>query len=445
MTSATQLLALLKDGQCTERYEFNLTTEDIQSRWATVTKAVLLAADTLRKNMGVVNARYLPYEALLTLLAYYYAKSGKRSLSAKDMTWVSRWFWRSSLGKRYGTGGPTRMGQDRALFDLLMDGQEPQLDHPLHLTEANLVKTRMTQTGAAVRNAFLCLLAIREPQHLVNNSKLELVNGGISDFTDAEKHHVFPKAYLSRNGPVQADIHSVPNFCFLPAELNKRILDKDPATYFTELRAENPRFEEAAKSHLLPTGPGSGIAENDYLKFLNARATLILEEIKRLCGDVTSPRESERQTAVQELEVELRDLIHGMLADRHGENYWKTNIPPDVRDNAEKRLKEALAKSPDMRLEEFKSIRRRLDYCNVMDYLTIIENGGNWPAFAGIFHKKLDLQRYLSSFSEYRNALMHNREMSELVETNGKAALIWFANVLPEEAEAEDQEEGEDE
>ena len=124
----TQLMALLKDGQCTERHEFSLTATDIEGLWNNSVDAVLLAADTLRKNMGVMNSGYLPYAPMLTLLAYYFVKSGKRSLSASHLAWVRHWFWRSCFGLRYGSGGPTRMGQDKILFDKLIAGNEPQLD-----------------------------------------------------------------------------------------------------------------------------------------------------------------------------------------------------------------------------------------------------------------------------------------------------------------------------
>ena len=76
-----------------------------------------------------------------------------------------------------------------------------------------------------------------------------------------------------------------------------------------------------------------------------------------------------------------------------------------------------------------------------MDYLTIIENGANWPAFESIFGKKSEVQRYLSGFSEYRNVVMHNREMTELIEKNGEAAMIWLANVLPDGEMQDDTEE----
>ena len=71
----------------------------------------------------------------------------------------------------------------------------------------------------------------------------------ISDFTSAERHHIFPKKFLSGHGPAGAEVHAVANFCFLPAELNRAILDKAPAAYVAELRETNPNFENAVHTH----------------------------------------------------------------------------------------------------------------------------------------------------------------------------------------------------
>src|SRR5262249_21146043 len=101
----TQLLALLRKGACTERAEFSLTANEITSDWKIAVDAVLLAADTLRKCVGVQNASFLPYNVFLTLLAYFFAKSGQRSLSDAQLKWVQRWFWRASFSQHYGSGG----------------------------------------------------------------------------------------------------------------------------------------------------------------------------------------------------------------------------------------------------------------------------------------------------------------------------------------------------
>lgn len=428
----TQVLALLKTGACTQRNEFSLTADDIAERWDAARTGILLAADALRRSMGVVNYGYLPYDPLLTLLSYYFAKSGNRSLPPDHMQWVQRWFWRSSFGRHYGSGGATKIGQDRALFDGLIQGSPVEFNPPLNITILDLVSSKMTLTQSAIRNAFLCLLAIQKPRHLANNAELDLVNGGIVGFTDNEKHHVFPRAHLIREGDTDAGVHALPNFCFLTAELNKRILDEKPSKYFAELRAENSNFDEAARSNLLPVGKGAGIEDDDYNRFLQVRGKLIIDEIRRLCGEITTPREDERQLKVERLEKRIREVINRTLTVAEGTNYWKSRIPQQIRQEAEKRIQSAINKYPDVRPEVFQEPRRRLAYCNPMDYLTIIENGANWPAFESVFRKKGEVQRYLAGFSEYRNVVMHNREMTELIDKNGEAAMIWLANVLPD-------------
>jgi hypothetical protein len=338
------------------------------------------------------------------------------------------------------------MGRDRVLFDTLIGGGQPDFSPSMTFTAADFVGTRMTSSKSAIRNAFLCLLATRNPVNLENNGHLDLIGGGITDFTSNEKHHIFPQAYLKRAWPDNADVHAVPNFCFIPAELNKRISDSDPATYFPQLRDGNHDFEAAARTQLLPTATDAGVWDNDYPKFLAARAGLLVEEVQRLCGEITTPRQEERQAAVQRMEHRLRDRIQAVLMAAAGQGYWKMRIPSDVRETADGRIDDALRKHPDMESAAFENPRARLDYLNVMDYLTIIDSGLNWPQFESTFRSKQDLQNHLRAFSEYRNAVVNSRPMSELVRMAGETAMVWFGTVLPpneaEEAEEENPPEG---
>ena len=113
------------------------------------------------------------------------------------------------------------MGRDRELLEQVAAGGRPDFDLLVTISVERLVGTRMTWSRSAIRNAFLCLLAKRSPVHLVNNSPLDLVDGSISGFTSAEKHHIFPQAFLREGGHDGPLVHALPNFCFLPSELNK--------------------------------------------------------------------------------------------------------------------------------------------------------------------------------------------------------------------------------
>jgi len=437
----TQLMALVKKGACTERVEYSLTSEEIKGMWESVVISILLAADTLRKNVGVQNANYLPYEAILTMLSYFYAKSGQRALSNDQMNWVKEWFWRASFSQYYGSGGPTKMGRDKDMFDKLQKIEFPKFNPPITLTLETLVGTKMTWTRSAIRNAFLCLLANREPLHLINNSKLDLVTGGISGFTSPEKHHIFPQAFLKRDSSGDIEVHALPNFCFLPSELNKRILDDQPSKYFPELSKENDNFVEATRSHLIPDENNDVILQDDYLNFLQVRGKMILNEIEQLTGISTAPPEDRRQQAVEHMETRLRDFIHNIMAEKHGLDYWKHFIPGDVKFGAENRIENEIKKQPERNREYFESSREKLNYCNPAEYLKIIISKNNWSAFESVFRRKQDLERHLEAFSEFRNAVMHGRELTEITQKGGELSLIWLENVLPAENQHEISEE----
>lgn len=433
----TQLMALLKKGACTERAEFSLTAEEIKELWQSVIESVLLATDTLRKNFGVKNSQYLPYGAMLTLLAFFFAKYRKRFLTSEQLEWVSKWFWWASFSQHYGSGGPTKMGRDAELFDNLQKGEQPPFKPSVDLTTETLIGTKMTQSGSAIRNAFLCLLAHRGPLHLVNNGPLDLVNGSISDFTSAEKHHIFPQAFLRRSGVAALEVHDLPNFCFLPAELNKRINDTQPSIYFPELKRENKRLSEALDTHLIPLGENSGLQDDDYLRFLKSRAEIILQEIERLAGLSVAPPENQRLNAIKSIESRLRDLIHRILIEAHGPRYWEKIVPEDIRSEAERRIGSELRKQRELRPEQFSNPRKKLDYCNVPDYSKLILNSSNWPYFEPILVRRLDVERHLEAFSDFRNILMHNRELTEISKRAGELAIVWLETTVPSKASQE--------
>lgn len=428
-TIVTQLIALSRKGSCTDKMQYGLSATDIRESWKDTVDSILLAVATLRSQFGVKNSGYLPYEALLTLLAYYFFKSPHRSIDGSHADWIRFWFWRSCFAQHYGGGGATRIGRDKELFDQLLAGSSPGFKPSINLTVEDLISTRMTWSGSAIRNAFLCLLAVNEPLHLINNSKIDLVNGGITGFTSPEKHHIFPQAFLAESTG-GSDTHALPNFCFVPAELNKRITDSKPSAYFEAFRLENKELVTALRSHLIPDEEDSGITDDNYLKFLKARGQLILDEIQRLCGVSLTPRADQRQQVVEKAERRIRDFIHHVLTEAKGSDYWSQSIPGDIQETIKNKAK-----------REVQSPRDRLDFCDVSDYEKIMTMKMNWKAFEKFLHRRPDVERHCQAFREYRNCVMHGRNLSELVRIGGEYALVWLQTVLPEDTESIEAEE----
>ena len=180
------------------------------------------------------------------------------------------------------------------------------------------------------------------------------------------------------------------------------------------------------------------------MKFLKARGELLLEEIGRLCGEISTPRQEDRQETIESLEHRLRDCIHDVLTKHVGSKYWKSSVPQDVRENAQKRIDESLKKHPDLDPVQVNMLRSKLDYLNVMDYRNVIDNAGNWRHFEPVFRRKEDFVGHLEKFSDYRNTVNHSRSMTELVRMSGETAMIWFDTILPGKGQPEEGMEDED-
>jgi hypothetical protein len=91
---------------------------------------------------------------------------------------------------------------------------------------------------------------------------------------------VFPQAFLKRRELPIDRINAMLNFCFLPANSNKLISRKQPSDYFFNL-IPSGRYQEILKSNLLPLNKDI-YRGDDYDKFLEERATLLVKNVNEL-------------------------------------------------------------------------------------------------------------------------------------------------------------------
>ena len=168
---------------------------------------------------------------------------------------------------------------------------------------------------------------------------------------------------------------------------------------------------------------------------------MIVQEIERLSGLSTAPREDQRHRTIERLENALRDLIHNALGVRFGQDYWKHAVPEDVRTEVEKRIEATLRKQPKLKLGDFDLPREKLSFCTFGDYAKIIQVKSNWPEFEDVFRRRADFERHIEVSFEFRNALMHNRPLLEYGRRAGELAVISFDAVLAKEPPPETDDE----
>ncbi len=430
--SIPQALALNKKGRTDHNTQLNLTAKDIRSVWNDTVKCFSLAIDFVRKNLGVARKDFLPYDAILPILTHYFFRTGSKPIqSFEHRQQLEYWFWQSAFSQRYTDKSQSRMNEDALWIKQLIDNDKPFVQLMI-ASENDLIDGSMGRTTSAIRNGILCLFNVKKPLHFENRMDLDFARQPHLKFTRAEKHHIFPAAFLRGQGFDARKVDSIANFCFIPADLNKNIADKPPSEYMREIRnmyASNREFESVMQTHLIPVASDSGIWTDNYDRFLKQRAKLLVEEIKRLCGITPRVDPEKRDPVVNEIEIALRDKIHDTLI-ANGPNYWKQCIPGDVRKRINEGIEEYVEKTPGTNKRQFDDPRKKLDFCDVSDYSKIIVNNKNWQLFGGVFKSKNDGQRYLNDFREFRAALKHNREIDSILDHRAQAAILWLRGVL---------------
>lgn len=451
-TIFTQTFALVLKDQCTTAAELSLTTGEILGVWDRVIRALRLAVEFVRSNLGVKRAEYLPYRGILPVLAYFFFHATHSTITAQERQVLWSWFWRVTLSERYSSTSPSRMAEDAQKLRKLFNGEAVSFDYPSRVTPESVARTRMTSTSSALRNAIICLLALKRPQNFKDGSPVNLDDPFFSNLKATERHHIFPVGYLKQHGFAQARVHVVPNFCFIPADLNKEIGHRAPADYMGQYRTANPDFEVAAASQLLPVTVEAAIWRNDFSGFIQERATLLAAELNRLIeskpGEFVQPQNAEPEksadeTRIDAIEIRLRDLIDHRLTAVLGSHYWNPSMPGDVITYTKDRIQQHLAQHPYKDWSDYPPGRARLEFCTPAHYYFIFHK--NWSQFSEIFGDDSKLQRYLTDYTTLRNAMKHNRECSDLEIESGRTAMKWLERVLTkydEEHRVEGEENG---
>jgi len=452
-TIYTQTFALILKDRCTTAAELSLETDEILKVWDRVIRSLQSAVDFAANNLGIKRSDFLPYRGILVVLAYYFYHASSSALSARERETLWNWFWRVTLSERYGSTSPSRMAEDAQKLRKMMDGKDVSFDYPYKVTRDSVARTKMSRTSSALRNAFICMLALKGPRNLKDGSPVNLADDFFSNLKKAERHHIFPVGYL-KGQHLDNLVDLVPNFCFIPADLNREISNQAPADYLTKYKRDNPQFDTSAASHLLPLTSDAAVWKNDFQNFLSERARLIANELNRLADANPDEYATEKAAApevtyakaVDLLEIRLRDFIDDRLTAVAGPHYWKPTMPGDVVSQVKKRIEERLSRHPYEDWPQYAAGRNRLEFCDVSHYEKIILK--NWAQFEEFFKRKGEFQRHIAAYRTLRNCVQHNRQPSDIEQQLGEAAMIWLQRILDQyekEVETYEEEEGEEE
>ncbi len=215
------------------------------------------------------------------------------------------YIWRSFLGDRYTREVNTKLKEDYGgLVELLshisehgQDGvQNKTSGVPVFLEEVTFPDLRVL---SRVKDP------IKSPttKNMIARSLLIVsTQGGARDFASGEaitkldiekreRHHIFPRNFLQKNGIENPLRNHALNFCLITGPANKKFSNKTPLKQITERFLENRHLTEAAlkqriASHLIPYEAIKDVGEKNvkatYRYFIKERAKMFIEKIQVL-------------------------------------------------------------------------------------------------------------------------------------------------------------------
>jgi hypothetical protein len=104
------------------------------------------------------------------------------------------------------------------------------------------------------------------------------------------------------------------------------------------------------------------------------------------------------------LENSIRELITDRLEEAHGENWWDTAVPPNVRDNANKNRAKEVAAGVTLRSDSM------IDYSNFGELGEILK--ANWGIFGDMLRDISAVQKILGSLNSLRAPIAHCKPLA---------------------------------
>jgi hypothetical protein len=255
-----------------------LSGEQVRDNWDVFCEALKKAIDFLSTDLNCKNSVFLPHVQQLVSLTAFFSVAGPAT--ADQLAALRKWFWKTAFSNRYSTGQTRKkMNNDiETVMEFRSSNFANLSTYSYTVTKNELHGTKFSK-GNSLTRALLLLFAQSAPVDLVKNSAVDLA-GALSSYNRKEYHHVFPQSFLKGLGLKIEKINCVLNFCFLPADSNKKISSKKPSDYVFNLIPASNR-KDILMSNTLPVDPAV-YQNDDYDSFMAKRADIIISKLDDL-------------------------------------------------------------------------------------------------------------------------------------------------------------------
>jgi len=249
-----------------------LKPETVRNSMDNLKSSLEKTIDFLSTELKIKSRDFLPHSHQIVPLAFFFSRVNTPDQEQSEI--LKQWFWKTSFSRRYSGSTDMKMNDDITFFEKVVNhAYSDIIKYSYSVDKTTLINQTFSKSSPFAR-AFLVLLAQKNPRNLVNGNRIDL-GVALSEYNVKEYHHIFPRAFLKTKGVETNEINSLCNFCFLPADSNKKIAGKSPSDYMFNVVPPSS-YSKILNSNLMPIKKDI-YRKNQYKEFIEDRATLILQ------------------------------------------------------------------------------------------------------------------------------------------------------------------------
>lgn len=256
----------------------DLKGAEVRDAFATFRTGLLGAIEFLRRDIGAVSLKVLPYKSMIIPLVRCFAtdKAAGFHPNAAQRKALCKWFWHSCFSRRYSNSVDNAIAQDLIAVQQLLAGNTSEFDKRSIVVQPEFFLVNQFALTSVNTKVFVLLLAQAKPKSFLSAADVEL-DDVLLTCNRTEFHHIFPKNYLALNGFTnKTEQFVLANFAFLSQKDNRSIQDKAPSDY---VKMIPPGSKDAILTAALIQPDGLDAKYND---FLEARARLLADAANKL-------------------------------------------------------------------------------------------------------------------------------------------------------------------
>jgi hypothetical protein len=263
------------------KYE-NFTRENYKAAWDTVSKALDYLIPILQQDGFISSTKDLNTNNVLVPIISYLVENGNKFTGTLKYRFL-HWMFLALIWQRYSGQTDQRLDKDVNIIMTRPDFINGLINEIEDQRGRIEVKPSDLEGRGAGHALYKLLYVITKANKAIDWANGGAIYGTIGEYYSIQSHHVFPQAYLYRNGYDSGNhlhkkqVNEIANRAFITRDTNYSINDKDPGVYLAEVEAEYPG---AIKKQFIPQDSSLWSAGN-YQIFLEKRRTRIADEINK--------------------------------------------------------------------------------------------------------------------------------------------------------------------